>query len=141
MGVVGAQASYDPRFIQKVVGGRAHENAALLPFHGVKPEEADMPRAHKLYEEAAPINYISAGDPPVFLFYTEPKGPLPPDAQPGQGIHHPNFGIALKEKLDPLKIECVLLHRDDYAGKENIQQAMHRDMVDFFRKQFARASD
>jgi acetyl esterase/lipase len=134
MAVVGAQSTYDPRAIKKIVGGRAHEHAALPPFYGLKPDEIDTPKAHKLYEEAAPMTYVSAGDPPVFMFYTEPKGPLPADARPGQGIHHPNFGIALKEKLDPLKIECILRHRDDYQGKP--AGSMQQETVEFFKKHF-----
>ena len=107
-----------------------------MPFYGLTPDELDSPRAHKMYEEASPINYVTADDPPVFLFYNEPKGPLPADAKAGQGIHHPKFGEALKEKLDPLKIECVLRHSDDYRGRGNAMDALHREMVDFFVKQF-----
>jgi acetyl esterase/lipase len=130
--VLGAQSSYDPRWIQKNIGGKAHEHPALVPFYGLKADELDTPKAHKLYEEASPINYVSKDDPPVFLFYSEPKGPLPADAQPGQGIHHPKFGEALKEKLDPLKVECVLRHRDDYKGKP--ADTRNKEMVEFFVK-------
>lgn len=134
MAVTGAQSSYDPRFIKTVIGGRAHEYPALPPFYGLKPDEFDSPEAHKLYEEASAINYVTADDPPVLAFYAEPKGDLPPDARPGQGIHHPRFGEALKKKMDPLKIECVLLHREDYRrGRGNI----HEDMVAFFQKHFS----
>ena len=134
MGVMGAQSSYDPRWIQKVIGGRAHEHPALMPFYGLKADELDSPRAHKLYEEASAINYVSADDPPVFMFYSEANGPLPDDAKPGQGIHHPKFGEALKEKLDPLRIECVLRHQDDYKGNRG---DMNREMVEFFLRHFA----
>ncbi|HET6572846.1 MAG TPA: alpha/beta hydrolase [Fimbriiglobus sp.] len=129
--VQGAQSSYDPRWIKKTIGGRAHEHPALMPFYGLKADELDSPKAHKLYEAASPINYLTRDDPPVFLYYSEPKGPLPADAKPGQGIHHPNFGIALKEKMDPLGIECVLRHRGDYKGKPD---ALHREMVAFLVK-------
>jgi len=137
MGVLGAQSSYDPRFIKTLIGGRAHEHPALAQLYGLKPDELDSPRAHKLYEEASPINFVSAGDPPAFLFYTDPNVPLPDDAKPGDGIHHPRFGVALKEKLDPLKIECVLRHLDDYRARPNANDAMFREMVEFFRKHFA----
>jgi acetyl esterase/lipase len=135
--VLGAQTSYDPRWIKEKIGGRAHEHPALMPFYGLKADELDSPRAHKLYEEASAINYLTKDDPPVFLFYNEPKGPLPGDAQPGQGIHHPNFGVALKEKMEPLGIECVLRHQDDYRGKKN---TLPEEMTDFFVKHFARAA-
>lgn len=131
MAVVGAQTTYDPRVIRKLIGGRAHEHPALMPFYGLKEDELDSPRAHKLYEQASAINYLSADDPPVFLFYSEPKGDLPANAKPGQGIHHPRFGDLLKEKIDPLKIECVIRHRDDYKDKGGDSTA---DMVKFFER-------
>ena len=70
--------------------------------------------SQKLFEEASPINYVTSDDPPVILFYAEPDAPLPPDAKAGQGIHHPRFGKALKSKLDPLGVECILRHWSDY---------------------------
>src|SRR5262245_15673588 len=39
MALIGAQASYDPRWIKKVIGGRAHEHPALTPFYGLKEDE------------------------------------------------------------------------------------------------------
>ena len=136
VGVTGAQTSYDPRVIKEWVGGRAYEHPALRALFGLKPgEPMDAPRAHKLFEEASAITHLTADDPPVFLFYNEPKGPLPADAKVGQGIHHPNFGVKLKEKMDALKIECVLRHADDYKGK-NIGEEMNREMVAFFVKHF-----
>jgi acetyl esterase/lipase len=134
MAVNGAQSSYDPRWIKEKIGGKAHEHPALMPFYGLKADELDSPKAHKMYEEASAINYATADDPPAFLFYSEAKGPLPADAKPGQGIHHPKFGEELKAKLDSLKVECVVRHADDYKGKDRNLTA---DMVDFFQKHFA----
>jgi acetyl esterase/lipase len=135
MGVVGAQSSYDPRFIKQLIGGRAHEHVALRPLFGVASEsDADSDRAHRLYEESAPINHVSRGDPPVLMFYSEPDAPLPANARPGEGIHHPRFGAALKAKLDPLGIECTVRHHDDYRTRENPDQAMYADLVDFFAR-------
>jgi acetyl esterase/lipase len=133
MGVFGAQSTYDPRVIKKIVGGRAHEHPALQPFYGLKDDELDSPRAHKLYEDASAINHLTKGDPPAWMFYNEPKGPLPPDAAPGQGIHHPNFGTFLKEKMDALKIECVVRHQDDGINAD-------KEMVEFFLKYFKQAA-
>lgn len=134
MAVNGAQSSYDPRWIKEKIGGRAHEHPALMPFYGLKPDELDTPKAHKLYEQASAINYLTADDPPVWMFYSEPKGPLPSDAKPGQGIHHIKFGEALKEKMDPLKIECIVRHADDYKGKGRNPTT---EMIEFFQKHFA----
>ncbi len=140
MGVVGAQTSYDPRFIKRLIGGRAHEHVALKPLFGVtSPAESDTPRIHRLYEEASPLNHVSSDDPPVILFYSEPNAPLPPAARPGEGIHHPRFGAALKAMLDPLGVECILRHNDDYRGQEHPEQAMYQDLVGFFAKHLLQA--
>jgi acetyl esterase/lipase len=113
MVVFGAQSTYDPREIKRLIGGRAHEHPALEGFFGVKADELDSEKAHQRYEGASAINYLSAGDPPVSAFYSEPRGPLPADARPGQGIHHINFGTHLKEKMDALGIECIVRHQDE----------------------------
>jgi acetyl esterase len=137
VGVDGAQTSYDPRFIKALIGGRAHEHPALPLFYGISSEsDRDSPRVHKLYEEASPLNHISADDPPAILFYAEPKGPLPADAKPGQGIHHPRFGEALKAQLDPLKIECILHHGSEYPKDIDPIDGMCRDMTEFFVRKF-----
>jgi acetyl esterase/lipase len=131
MAVMGAQSTYDPRVIKEWIGGRAHEHPALLGFYGLKDDELDSSKAHKLYEAAAPINYLTKDDPPVFALYDEPKGPLPPDAKPGQGIHHIRFGLKLKERMDKLGIECIVKHADDYRGGGT---SMNEDAVKFFMK-------
>ena len=74
----------------------------------------DTPRAHKLYEQASPVTHLTRDDPPVYAFYNEARD-LPKDAKPGDGIHHVNFGLKLKEKMDKLGIECVVRHQDEGA--------------------------
>jgi acetyl esterase/lipase len=137
VGVDGAQTSYDPRFIKAQIGGRAHEHSALREFFGIKSDaELDSPRIHKLFEEASPINYVTSDDPPAILFYAEPDKPLPLDAKPGQGIHHPRFGKVFKAKLDPLGIECIVRLWADYPTQEDPVEDMCRDMTGFFARQF-----
>lgn len=121
MAVSGAQSSYDPRDIKKWVGEAAAKHPALEGvggFFGVSAEEADTPMAHKRYESASAINFLTKNDPPVIAFYTEARGPLPPNAKPGTGIHHINFGLRLKERMDALKIECTIRHRDEGANQD-----------------------
>ena len=134
VGVDGAQTSYDPRFIQQVIGGRAHEHSALPSFYGLTDSERDTPRAHTLYEAASPINHATTGDPPVILFYMEPDGPLPADAKPGQGIHHPRFGTALEAKLDSLGIECIVRHASAFPEPEDPNPKMFQEMTAFFAR-------
>jgi acetyl esterase len=80
-----------------------------------------------MFKKAAAITYLSAGDPPVYAFYNETRGPLPADAKPGQGIHHINFGLKLKEQMDKLGIECTIRHADEKANA-------NQETVDFFVK-------
>jgi len=135
MAVLGAQSTYDLRLIREWVGEAAARHPAFEGFYGISFDEADTPKAYQLYEQASAINYLTADDPPVFLYYAEPYGPLKPNAKPGTGIHHPNFGIKLKEKMDELKIECIMKHKDDYEREGgNVNERMNKDMVRFFVK-------
>lgn len=133
MAVVGAQTTYDPRVIATIVGGRAHEHPALLPFFGLEAAELDSAKAHDLFERASPDTYLSADDPPVLLLYAEPKGPLPPESPPGLGIHHPNFGAYLGVKMDGLGIECITRHRDEFGEHREEEDAL---LVAFLLRQF-----
>lgn len=125
--VAGAQSTYDPRVIREWVGDAAARHPALPGFYGLKEAELDSPKAHTLYREASPITHLSADDPPVYAFYNEPRGPLPPDARPGQGIHHVNFGLKLKEQMEALNIECLVRHADEGAD-------VFREMIDFLAR-------
>ncbi len=127
MVVFGAQSTYDLREIKRIVGGRAHEHVALPGFYGLAPDELETEKAYKLYEAAAPINYLTKDDPPVYAFYNEPRGKLPATAKAGQGIHHINFGLHMKEKMDALGIECVIRHADEGANQ-------NREGVEFLKK-------
>jgi acetyl esterase len=127
MAVFGAQSTYDPFTITEWVGEAAARHPALEGFYGLKWDQYDTPAAREMFKKAAAITYLSAGDPPVYAFYSEPRGPLPADAKPGQGIHHINFGIKLKEQMDKLDIECTIRHADE---KTNANQ----ETVDFFVK-------
>jgi acetyl esterase/lipase len=96
---VAAQASYDPRWIREHIGGRAHEHDAVAKLYGLAPEERDTGKAHRLYEEAAPILHLTRDDPPVYLTYEGPD--------PGR-IHSSKFGEILKAEMDRLGIPCEL---------------------------------
>jgi acetyl esterase/lipase len=112
--VQGAQSSYDPRVIKEWVGEAAARHPALTGFYGLKADELDTAKAHKLYEAASPVTHLTKDDPPVYAFYNEARE-IPMDAKPGDGIHHVNFGLRLKERMDKLGIECVVRHQDEGA--------------------------
>lgn len=127
MAVMGAQSTYDPHVIKEWVGEAAAKHVALSGFHGVKPEDYNSPAAREIFTKAAAITHLSKDDPPVWAFYTEARGPLPPDAKPGQGIHHINFGLRLKEQMDKLGIDCTIRHADEGGNPQ-------KETVDFFVK-------
>lgn len=59
-------------------------------------------------------------------------GVIPADAKPGQGVHHINFGLRLKEKMDALKIECTIRSRKDRVDPD-------KEMIEFFVKHLGRS--
>ncbi len=132
MAVLGAQSTYDLRVIAEWIGEATARHPAFEGFYGITTNEMNTPKAYKLYEEASAINYLTADDPPVFLYYDQPDIPMPPDVPPGAGIHHPVFGRKLKEKMDALNIECVMVHRNDLQNGGNVQD----EIVKFFLKHF-----
>ncbi len=125
--VTSAQTTLDRTVIRKLIGPRAPEHASSPGFVGVPEDQLNSPKTLAIFVEASPITYLTADDPLVYLWYNDPRRPLPADAKPGQGMHHPNFGTYLKERMDPLKIECVLRHKDDGAVAD-------KEIVEFFVK-------
>ncbi len=142
VGTMGGQGTYNPIAIKELIGGRAWEHPSVFKVYGINSaEEALNPSAEvkKLYDECAAITHLTADDPPLFMIYSEADGPLPANARPGQGIHHPNFGRQLKAKMDSLGIENVFINQgnpDEKNGK-NVQQ----QMLAFFKKHFGMTTD
>ncbi|MBL8291486.1 MAG: alpha/beta hydrolase [Bryobacterales bacterium] len=114
VGPFNAQASYDPRFIGKLMNSdKIHP--ALITFFGMSsPADVTNPKFFPLFEDSSPINHLSAGDPPILVFFSQRNDPLPPNSTGEQHIHHPKFGFALKEKADKLGVPCTVLLREDY---------------------------
>lgn len=130
MAVMGGQSSYDPRTIREWVGEAASKHPALDGIFGVTEATRDTPEAHRRYEAASAINLLTRDDPPVYAYYSEARV-IPPNAKAGTGIHHINFGLRLKEKMDALGIECIVRHRDEGARAE-------QEIVTFFAQHLLR---
>lgn len=159
--IFGGQCSYDPRFIRENIGGRAWEHPALPKLFGITPDELDSPKAYALYEQTSMINFVTPDDPPVFGYYVESPDPLPqgPNTgptlnysqfgqpiegaqKPGEGIHHPNFGYLLKEKMDGAGVGCIIRHRTDFdAAKENPAHRANEQIVAFLLKHFTMVAE
>ena len=136
VGTQGGQSTYDPIQIKALIGGRAWEHPSVLKVYGLKSADEALkptPAMQKLYDETSAVTHLTKEDPPLYMIYSEPDGPLPADAKPGQGIHHPNFGKQLKTKMDGLGIENVYVHTQTAKGVDP-----GREMVKFFQRQFAR---
>ena len=134
IGTMGGQSTYDPIEIKRLIGGRAWEHPSIFKSYGLAgPEEAQnpTPEQKKLYDEAASIKHLTKDDPPLYMTYNEADGPLPENARPGQGIHHPNFGRQLKAKMDELGIENVFVNMSDPKADRPTM-----DMYGFFKKHF-----
>jgi acetyl esterase/lipase len=127
------QSSVDPRFAEKIGIPRPNfeRHPGFFSFYGITADEIDTPKAYKLYAQASPITYLTADDPPALLNYGAPNEDVT-EKTPGDVImHHPRFGIALKERMDRLGIECILQYEGQPAGRRVT-------VVDFLRKHLAR---
>lgn len=137
-----AQCSYDAHFIgHEVLGlGRPSGHAALDTFFQVTPAEYDTPRARKAFHEASAINYLTAAAPPVFVWYKTLNAPITAETGEGVRIHHPRFGLLLKQRMDALGRECVLRLREELGGEAcpaaETETVFLRESAAFVRKHF-----
>lgn len=106
--VLNGQSSYDPYFAESIGLPKVTEMPFFLPFYGIEKEEIDSPKAKELYKEASAINFITSDDVPVWLDYYYKNEPITEKTSLDAIIHHPKFGIALKEWMDELGLECIL---------------------------------
>jgi acetyl esterase len=117
--VLDGQATYDPFFIREHGIPRLEEHAFFYPFYGIEKAELDTPKARKLYWEASAINYASEDDVPSLLNYSPWFKNVPVTDKTGLNfiVHHPKFGLVLKEKMDTLGVECIVQYFGHPEGK------------------------
>ncbi len=60
-----------------------------------------------MYVEFSPYNHVSKDDPPLLMTYG--NNMTLPSQNAGHGIHHPVFGVKMKEKADSVGQECHLI--------------------------------
>lgn len=132
IGSRGGQTTYDPNLIKEWIGGRAYQHPSITKCYDLESlDQITDPKLQPLYDEVSAITHLTADDPPIHMIYSEADEPLPEDARPGQGIHHPNFGKKLSEKMKQLKIENVYRHSQTFKGN------LDRDMLEHFQRWFA----
>ncbi len=104
------QTSIDPKVIEGWLGPNVLKHPMIALAVGEKAIEDVLKNYDKyrdLYVEFSPINHVDAQDPPLFMTCTAEMALPSRDA--GHGIHHPVYGVKLKEKSDKLGHECHLL--------------------------------
>lgn len=130
MAVFSAQTTLVPEVVRERIGEAIMKHSLIKgAFFGLKPSEVNTPKGQQLFKDASPVTYLTKDDPPVWAFYSVPNKPLTAESTSSDAIHHPNFGLILKEEMDKLKIECKLRHKDD-------GQNVNDDMVKFLLKYF-----
>ena len=88
---------------------KLQEHPSLRLFYGIKSlDELEKPEIVALIKEAAPISHLTKDDPPIFAQYGQADAPVDETTSPNTWVHHPIFGIKLKEQMDRLHIECHL---------------------------------
>jgi hypothetical protein len=53
----------------------------------------------------------------MLLLYSYANEEVTKETSLGLIVHHPKFGIALKEQMDKLGIECIVQYRDPETGR------------------------
>jgi len=125
-----AQSTYDLRVWNELMPG-SHRTGHMLNFYYIEKRGFDLSGADKydvLFREASPITHVTADDPPVFMYYTQPlvnkQGNI-------RGAHNPIFGQYAETSLQELNIPYEL-HFPEHDGFREYEAA--NQMKDFFFK-------
>jgi len=88
---------------------KLQEHPSLRLLFGIKSlDELEKPEIVALVKEASAITHLTPDDPPVFASSNEANTPVDENTPPATWVHHPIFGIKLKEQMDKLHLECHL---------------------------------
>lgn len=108
--VAGGQTSIDPKVIEPWLGPNVLKHRMINMAVGEPTMEGALENYSKhraLYQEFSPYNHVSEDDPPLYMSY---GGDMTlPSKNAGHGIHHPMYGVKMKEKADLVGQECHLL--------------------------------
>jgi acetyl esterase/lipase len=108
--VSAGQVSIDPKVIEEWLGPNVLKHRMINLAVGEPTIEGALKNYDKhkgLYVEFSPYNHLSKDDPPLLMTYAN-NMKLPSESA-GHGIHHPVYGVKMKEKADKLGVECHLL--------------------------------
>lgn len=120
---IAAPTNLDPVYIRKEIGGNPLVHPSINPFFGVASEkDLQTEEKQRQIREASPMNLVSKDDPPTFQLYPGEltKVPLPPETDINTSIHHAQFGVLLKEKLDSAGVPNEIAYAND--GRSKVEQ-------------------
>lgn len=117
-GVAAGQTSIDPKQIEPWLGPMVLRHKMINMAVGEPTIEGALENYEKhksLYHEFSAYNHVSKDDPPLFMTY---GGDMTlPSKDAGHGIHHPVYGVKMKEKCDSVGMECHLWVGDGTVSK------------------------
>jgi len=130
-GVSEAQTSIDPLVIQDWIGPNVLKHGMINSAVGERTIEAALnnyERHRAMYVEFSPYNHIDRHDPPLLMTY---GGDMSlPSKNAAHAIHHPMFGVKMKEKADRIGHEChLLIPRISKSDKYSTMNAFLMDML------------
>ena len=108
--VAAGQTSIDPKVIEPWLGPNVLLHLMIPNAVGESSSVAALANYEKHaadYREFSPINHVSAGDPALLMTYGSDM--TLPSKDAGHGIHHPVYGVKMKEACDTAGVECHLL--------------------------------
>ena len=127
--VDGAQVSLDPKELRQWMpnyGYGAHA-FGLKNFQGLIDNRERLLKGIKEY---SPIEFVSADDPPIGLFYWGEKDAKVGDS-PKDPVHSPIQGVVLEEKLKKAGVDVILV----YPGRPNAKYKSSADyLIDHLRR-------
>ncbi len=107
--VTAGQTSIDPKVIEPWLGPNVLKHRMINMAVGEQTIEGALENYEKhkaLYLEFSAYNHVDKNDPPLYMTY---GGDMTlPSKDAGHGIHHPVYGVKLKEKADAAGAECHL---------------------------------
>ena len=126
MAVTAAQSTLVPEVVTKFVGvlGTQYQTYFNGKMFGLTADEMKTEKGIALYRAISPLTYLTKDDPPVWAFYSVPNKAA---STVSDAIHHPGFGVVLKEEMDKLGVTCKLRHKDDGLK-------VNDDMIEFMKK-------
>jgi acetyl esterase/lipase len=105
-----AQSTFDRDWMQTWIGGNLHMHPSFPLWFGVEDYDAlETPAVLAVIEEVSALEHVTPGDSPAYMVYYQPNVRLPDDANPRDGGHHPAFGVKLKEALDAVGVEAIVV--------------------------------